>query len=231
MKRIYASYSLKILFFITLYPQIMKPTLLILSILFFSLTAYSQCTGDCKNGMGTYKWSDGETYKGEWKEGKFHGKGEYFYSNGSKFVGTYKNGKKHGEGVFIKADGSKYAGTWELGKRATKTNTTKKNWLLGKWSGKGYQDNGNTWQVVLNYVSKDEIKISYPSFPCSGTWVFEKENETQIFFNEKITKGQSKCHPGTRILIEKAYKDKDDIMGVYFFQGKKQVASANIVRQ
>jgi hypothetical protein len=210
----------------------MKPTLIILTIvLLFNFTSYSQCTGDCKNGLGTYNWSDGDTYKGEWKDGKFHGKGEYFYSNGSKFTGIYKQGKKNGEGVFIKANGDKYEGTWELGKRTVKTNTTKKGWLNGKWSGKGYEDNGETWQVVLDYKNKNEIKISYPSFPCSGTWVFDKENETQIFFTEKITKGASKCKPGNRILIEKAYKDREDIMGVYFFQGKKQVASANIVRQ
>ncbi len=197
----------------------------------FSLTAYSQCTGDCKNGLGTYKWSDGDTYKGEWKDGKFHGKGEYFYSNGSRFVGAYKNGKKHGEGLFIKPNGDKYEGTWELGKRTVKTSTTKKTWLLGNWEGKGYEDNGETWQVVLNYKNKNEIQISYPSFPCSGNWVFDQENAKQIFFTEKITKGQSKCRPGSRILIEKAYKDQEGIMGVYFFEGKKQVASANIVKQ
>ncbi len=197
----------------------------------FSLTVQAQCTGDCKNGLGTYKWSDGDMYKGEWENGKFHGKGEYFYSNGSKFVGAYKNGKKHGQGLFIKPNGDKYEGTWELGKRTVKINTTKKTWLLGNWEGKGYEDNGETWQVVLNYKNTNEIKISYPSFPCSGTWVFDKENETQIYFTEKITKGQSKCRPGNRIIIEKAYKDQDDIMGVYFFEGKKQVASANIVKQ
>ncbi len=112
-----------------------------------------------------------------------------------------------------------------------KTNTIYKDWLPGKWEGKGYQDGGKTWKVVLNYVNKDEIKISYPDFPCSGFWYFDKENDHQIFFKEKITKGQSNCRPGTRVIIEKAYKDQEGIMGVYFFQGKKQVASANIVRQ
>ncbi|MBV1922461.1 MAG: hypothetical protein KUG68_00380 [Flavobacteriaceae bacterium] len=210
----------------------MKFSIFTLLFTMFCLSAYSQCSsGDCKNGFAIYKWSDGDSYEGEWKAGKFHGEGKYVYANGSTFVGSYQNGKKHGQGVYTKANGNKYEGTWELGKRALKNNTTKKTWLPGKWEGKGYQDNGATWQVVLNYVSKDEIKISYPSFPCSGTWVFEKENKTQIFFIEKITKGQSKCRPGNRILIEKAYKDHDDIMGVYFFQGKTQVASANIVKQ
>lgn len=206
----------------------MKSFLITLVFLFFSFAVYSQCAGDCKNGYGTYKWSDGDKYEGEWKEGKFHGKGNYFYSNGSTFTGFYKQGKKHGEGVFVDSKGKDFEGFWENGKRVVKTNTLYKDWLPGKWEGKGYQDNGDTWHVVLEYNNKDDIKISYTNFPCSGVWYFDQENAKQIFFKEKITKGQSKCRPGERILIE---KEKENIMGVYFFQEKKQVASANLVKQ
>ena len=202
-----------------------------LALIFFTLSfnAQSQCTtGDCKNGYGVYKWSDGDKYDGEWKEGKFNGKGKYFYSNGSTFTGIYKHGKKHGAGVFVDAKGKDFEGFWEHGKRIVKTNTLYKDWLPGKWEGKGYQDNGDTWQVVLEYNNKDDIKISYTNFPCSGYWYFDQENSKQIFFKEKITKGQSNCRPGVKILIE---KEHDNIMGVYFFQGKKQVASANLVKQ
>ncbi len=202
-------------------------------ILFFTLcvlctTVYSQCSGDCKNGKGSYTWNDGDSYNGEWKNGKFHGKGTYSYSNGSKYIGSYESGKKHGNGIFINANGKKFEGVWENGKRIEKTNTYLKKWLIGKWEGKGYQDNGNTWHVVLEYINKDQIKISYPDFPCSGQWIFDQENAKQVFFNERIDKGQNKCRPGNKILIEKEY---EDIVGVYFFQGKKQVASANLKKQ
>jgi antitoxin component YwqK of YwqJK toxin-antitoxin module len=210
----------------------MKSFSFLLLFLVVSFTLQAQCTsGDCKNGFGVYKWSDGDKYEGDWKNGKFEGKGKYYYSNGSTFEGKYKLGKKHGEGVFIKKNGDEYEGLWQHGKRVVKTNTILKQWLPGKWKGKGYQDGGKTWNVVLNYVNKDDIRISYPDFPCSGFWYFEKENDHQIFFKEKIIKGQSNCRPGTRIIIEKAYKDQDGIMGVYFFQGSKQIGSANIVKQ
>jgi len=204
--------------------------LLGISIIFLAITftGQSQCKGDCKNGYGEYKWSDGDQYKGEWKEGKFHGKGAYFYSNGSTYTGTYNKGKKHGEGIFVNANGKNFEGVWENGKRVEKTNTLLKKWMLGRWEGKGYQDNGDTWHVVLEYNNKDDIRISYPDFPCNGNWYFDQENAKQIFFNEKITKGQNKCRPGTRILVE---KEHDNIVGVYFFQDKKQVASANLVKQ
>jgi len=207
----------------------MKSILATLVFLSLSFTTHSQClSGDCKNGQGVYKWTDGDKYDGGWKDGKFQGKGTYFYSNGSKFLGMYKQGKKHGEGVYIDAKGKHFEGFWELGKRVVKTNTLYKNWLLGRWEGKCYQGNGATWHVVLEYNNKDEIKISYPDFPCSGFWYFDQENAKQIFFKEKITKGQNKCRIGARILIE---KEQENIMGVYFFQGKKQVASANLVKQ
>ncbi len=206
----------------------MKYIALTFLFLAISLHTYSQCSGDCKNGYGEYKWSDGDRYEGEWKEGKFHGKGKYFYSNGATFSGTYLQGKKHGEGIFVDAKGKDFEGVWENGKRIEKTNTVLKKWLLGKWEGKGYQANGDTWHVVLEYNNKDDIKISYPDFPCSGYWYFDQETSKQIFFNEKITKGKNKCRSGSKIIIE---KERENTVGVYFFQGKKQVASANLVKQ
>ncbi len=209
------------------YKNAMKKILFISLLLVTYYTGFSQCSGDCKNGKGTYTWSDGERYEGEFKNGKFNGKGTYYYKDGATFIGTYLNGKKHGEGVYINANGKRFEGTWENGKRVEKTNSIYKNWLVGKWEGKGYQEGGKTWHVILEY-SKDNIKISYPDFPCSGKWEFDQENSKQIFFNEVIDKGDSNCKPTTRIVVQKAY---DKILGVYFFQGKKQIASANLVKQ
>jgi len=208
----------------------MKAYSVTLLFLVLSSPGFSQgCTsGDCKNGYGVYTWSDGEKFEGDWKNGKQDGKGTYFYSNGSKYIGGWKNGKKEGEGVFIKLNGNEYEGIWEQGKRVVKTNTLYKDWLLGTWEGKGYQLNGDTWKTILHYNSKDDIKINYPDFPCNGYWYFDKENSHQIFFKEKITVGQNNCVVGVDILIEKV---SENIMGVYFFSEKKQIASANLVRE
>ena len=205
----------------------MKHVFLFTLFLSIGFNSIAQCTGDCKNGKGTYKWSDGERYEGTFKNGKFNGEGTYYYKDGAKFIGTYLNGKKHGEGVYINARGKRFEGTWKNGNRVEKTNSIYKEWLVGKWEGKGYQQGHKTWHVVLNY-SKDNITISYPDFPCSGKWEFDQENSKQIFFNEIIEKGKSNCKPPTRIVVQKSY---DKILGVYFFQGKKQIASANLVKQ
>ncbi|HNI11243.1 MAG TPA: hypothetical protein PLL93_08870, partial [bacterium] len=62
----------------------MKST--IVFVLFLSSVLYAQRTGcvsgNCENGEGTYVWSSGTTYAGEWKNGKQHGKGKTIWSDG-----------------------------------------------------------------------------------------------------------------------------------------------------
>jgi hypothetical protein len=46
-----------------------------------------------KNGFGTFKYTNGDTYSGKWNDGKKHGKGAYRYSiDGSVLEGTWKAG-------------------------------------------------------------------------------------------------------------------------------------------
>ena len=44
------------------------------------------------NGQGTYTWSDGAKYVGEFKDGKKHGQGTYTFANGNTDKGYYMNG-------------------------------------------------------------------------------------------------------------------------------------------
>ena len=78
-------------------------------------------------------------YKGEWKNGRYHGKGVLIDASGNEYVGDFLQGRRHGygiqkyyngatfEGEFIKgkrsngtyyfANGGKYVGGWENGKK------------------------------------------------------------------------------------------------------------------
>lgn len=40
-----------------------------------------------KNGRGTYSWSNGNKYEGEWKEDHRHGRGRMIYADGDKYEG------------------------------------------------------------------------------------------------------------------------------------------------
>ena len=95
---------------------------LILSLLFiisiFSASAFAQCTeGNCENGKGTYKYSDGAKYKGQWKNSRLDGQGTLTYLDGSKYMGQWKNNQRHGQGTYIYPDGSKYIGQFKDGQK------------------------------------------------------------------------------------------------------------------
>ncbi|MCA1765194.1 MAG: hypothetical protein LC633_02935, partial [Desulfobulbaceae bacterium] len=71
--------------------------------------------GNCENGAGTFEYSSGALYVGEWLNGKEHGRGRMTLPDGSSYEGEYKNGRPHGYGVFQLRDGRQYNGEWKYG--------------------------------------------------------------------------------------------------------------------
>lgn len=70
-----------------------------------------------KHGYGKAVYLDGDTYVGNWKEGKPNGYGIYLWSDGNAFYqGQFLDGKWHGYGVIFKKGYSKYIGQWVKGK-------------------------------------------------------------------------------------------------------------------
>jgi len=62
--------------------------------LLLSSNAYAECIeGDCNNGYGTFTWTDGAKYVGEWKDDKQHGQGTLTYADGRVEKGIWKNGQ------------------------------------------------------------------------------------------------------------------------------------------
>jgi hypothetical protein len=69
--------------------------------------------GDCRNGAGTYVWSDGSRYVGGFKNGVQHGEGSLAFTNGASYVGSWDSGKRSGVGTAIFPDGRVKAGHWK----------------------------------------------------------------------------------------------------------------------
>jgi hypothetical protein len=60
----------------------------------FCNVSFAECIeGDCNNGYGTFTWTDGAKYVGEFKDGLQHGQGTYITTDGAKYVGEFKDGK------------------------------------------------------------------------------------------------------------------------------------------
>ena len=76
--------------------------------------------GEFKNneidGIGVFKWSNGDIYEGEMTNGKMNGYGKYTYSNGQIYEGNYVNGVKEGLGKLIYPNNKVYEGEFKNGK-------------------------------------------------------------------------------------------------------------------
>ena len=90
----------------------MKKLLLLVGlVVMVSGSVFAGCIkGNCENGFGTYNWSIGDKYVGEWKIGKRYGKGKLTWSDGVTYEGEWKNNKMHGKGTYIWKNGDKYVG-------------------------------------------------------------------------------------------------------------------------
>lgn len=167
--------------------------------LFSTMSAFGEdegecIEGDCLNGEGTYTWSDGRKYVGEWLDGKMHGQGTYTRPDGSVYVGEWKNGEchgqgtyttpdgseyvgewkeswKHGQGTYTKSDGSEYVGEWKNGMAHGQGTYTRPNGSehVGEWwNGKAHGQGTKTWPDGSKYVG--EWKYSKIHGQGTFTW-------------------------------------------------------------
>ncbi len=98
-----------------------------------------------RQGHGTIRFENGDTYSGEWHYDLMHGTGEYvFAKSGEKYMGEFKSDKISGQGRFYYSNGSVYDGGFLSGKRNGVGTMTYKNgdryegsWIDDKKSGYG----------------------------------------------------------------------------------------------
>ena len=74
------------------------------------------CSNGKANGLGTYTFSDGKKFVGQFKNGKRSGRGTTTFPDGDKFVGQFKNDESNGLGTYTFSDGRKYVGQFKNGK-------------------------------------------------------------------------------------------------------------------
>ncbi|MCH9647426.1 MAG: hypothetical protein K0U98_04250 [Deltaproteobacteria bacterium] len=81
--------------------------------------------GDCRNGQGTYLFSNGNLYAGGWADGRKSGQGTYFmvdgrnWKNTHKRTGSWARDKMHGRFVYTFPSGSSRTEYWYLDENVT----------------------------------------------------------------------------------------------------------------
>ena len=104
---------------------------------------------------GTYTWSDGAKYVGEFNYGMPNGQGTETFPDGSQYVGEFKNSHFDGQGSYTKPDGVDVRGEWRDNKPYKTSGTsicpdgTKE---VGTWNHDGTNCGGTiTWTDGRQY--------------------------------------------------------------------------------
>ena len=71
--------------------------LILIAALLASSSSWGACiSGNCTNGIGTYTWTSGAKYVGEYKDGKWHGQGTLTSAGGETQTGVWENNSYFG---------------------------------------------------------------------------------------------------------------------------------------
>ncbi|MEZ5507679.1 MAG: hypothetical protein R3F38_17645 [Gammaproteobacteria bacterium] len=110
------------------------------------------------HGQGRYLTLKGDEYAGTFHNGRFQGQGTFRFSNGDVYQGQWLDGQMHGRGEMKYQNGNVYSGEWAEGVRQGKGELVyrsgsfyKGNWLADEKSGKGYTQYRNGQRHVGEY--------------------------------------------------------------------------------
>ena len=68
--------------------------------------------------------------------------------------------------------------------------------LVGRWSGTGTQDDGQSWPIVVDVLSSAAGRCAtarYPSIPCTADWFCTGTEGDVVLAKEKLRTGAGKC--------------------------------------
>lgn len=81
--------------------------------------------------------------------------------------------------------------------------------LFGDWSGvviEPWSEERPQYPIAVRIApdanGEPQGTVLYSTFPCSGTWRFERQRETTWRFRETITEGQDNCEPSVIVDVE-----------------------------
>ena len=143
------------------------------------------------HGKGVYNWANNKTYNGNWANGKMNGKGKFSYPDGSYYEGEFVNGKKCGFGLYKWENDKYYEGKWKNDKQNgfgiyhDKNKVIKGFWIDGKLKDR---NSNNKIKRNLSYMIKNK----------KSNDIFDKKAITQenFYLNNNLTerKGNKKIH-------------------------------------
>lgn len=177
---------------------------------------------NCESGLGTFTYSDGSEYVGEFKNGQPEGNCTVRYANGNRYEGVWKNHTPHGEGILFYPDGNSLNAKWYFG-RAVEPNES-------MTPDRVYEENVvdvdrnnavKIWAVIvgvgryehmpyLRYTDDDAYRFySFLKSPSGGAL---ENNQVQVLIDEDATRDN--ILRTMRTTLHKA--DENDVVMFYF---------------
>lgn len=132
-----------------------------------------------RQGTGTYVFTNGNRYEGEWQDNFRRGKGTLYYTkSGNKYEGEFLDGKRHGYGTFYSAKNilSEYEGYWANDQRNGSATIRMR---------KPYEEN----RTESEYKDDRAHGKTTTFFPDGSRWVLDYQNGTIKSVNEYAPDG------------------------------------------
>lgn len=149
--------------------------------------------GNCTNGIGVYKYSNGAFYFGTFSNGKRNGFGKIDFSNGNYYIGEFVSGEYNGLGSYTWSEHHYYMGEYKNGKYHgkgvmyyNKTRYDAGNWANGKFQGKLSGSNSSS---VSNSSSSSSSSSVSNSIATSSFNTFSSAEKSKI----TACNGDAKC--------------------------------------
>ena len=132
------------------------------------------CSGShWHNCFGQYKFPNGASYEGEYRNGKRSGQGTYIFPDGDKYVGAFKDNELDGQGVYNFVNGNKYLGEHSSGRRQGQGTLiyTNGDTYIGE-----FRNNDFNGQGTFNYASGGKYVGQYKDSKRHGQGTYTYPN-------------------------------------------------------
>lgn len=155
------------------------------------------------HGKGVFRFNDGASYEGEYKNGKKDGFGTFIFSNGEKYIGYYRKGVRNGLGTYMFADGCKYVGYFLNG---SFNGFGRYYWPDGDWFEGEYRDDKRNGLGVYHFANGrwdfgcyiDEEEKPLLSFKDIDK-VISSDNVETITYETSFYMGETSIVQGERV--------------------------------
>ena len=142
--------------------------------------------GNCEDGSGTYIFSDGNKYIGNFQKGLPHGKGTVFYQDGRRYEGEMANGYLNGYGTLFTKTGRQISGYWKDGVYQPERQA------LSTTPAAPPQTDSNApdlqvWAVIIGVADYEHMRVlRYPDDDAYRMYAFLKSPEGGALDDEHI---------------------------------------------